>query len=298
MISIVIPVFNMAHLIMDTIESIGGQSYKDVEIIVYDDCSSDDIEKIDFKKLGVRYKRGEKNVGVGGGFNNGIAMANGEYIMLMCADDVFTEHRFIEDVVHEFDNNKKIGHIGRYYFQFIDGDKNLTPVRAWRTNNILIQSNNPSGLAYRKKALKGCVASTKMFIEVSYLTSQVIKEWDYKILKYDAVAARVHESTSTQPAYWLKRRVSSPVRDWYCIGCEEITKDYASLVQIKNGFRLSAVFEEIWNFIDLRPANLFHPMFWFYAIVAVVTPRTLLRKLPRFYRKYLGPKLTERINRP
>jgi len=85
--------------------------------------------------------------------------------------------------------------------------------------------------------------------------------------------------------------------DWWNLGVKEITKDYVSFVQIKNGFKMSAVFEEIWNFVKLRPANLITPAFWFWAIVAIVIPRGILRKLPGFYRKYVGVKVTKAVKR-
>jgi hypothetical protein len=137
-----------------------------------------------------------------------------------------------------------------------------------------------------------------MFIETSFLACVVINSgWDYCVITYDAIAVRVHDSTSTQKGYWLKRRVSSPVMDWWGLGVRGIAKDYVSLVQIKNGFTMSAVFEEIGNFIKLRPLNLLNPAFWFFSFVAVVTPRYILRKLPPLYRRTIGKWTTREICR-
>jgi glycosyltransferase involved in cell wall biosynthesis len=298
MISVVIPIYNMAHLIEETIKSVRNQSFTDVEIIVYDDCSTDNIKEIDFEKIGAKYFRGKENVGVGEGFNKGIEIAKGEYVVLLCSDDILVEKYFFEDLVNQFEKNKNLGHISRFYYQFIDGDKEKSPVRAWRDRDILILSNNPSGLAYRKAALEGCKASSKMFVELTQLTKQVLdKGWESKILEYDAVAVRVHDSTSTRPEYWLKRRVSSPVLDWVSLGAKNIARDYVSLIQIKNGFTISAVLEEIRNFIKVRPANAYNLSFWFFAIVAIVTPRRILRMIPKIYRAHIGKRITKRIRR-
>jgi len=296
-VSVVIPSFNMAHLIRDTITSCLQQHYKNIEIIVWDDCSTDNTQEIMNDIAGVKYYRAEKNAGVGASFNSGIEKATGEYIMLLCSDDLIRDKNYISDAVTVFENHQDIGHVTRFYFQFID-DGTVAPCRAWRGNNPIILSNNPSGLFYRRSALEGCKCSNKMMIETSYLTSQVVKKgWKAAILTYDAIAARVHASTSTQPGYWLKRRVSSPVMDWWEIGGKEIAEDYVSFIQIRNGFKMSAVFEEIRNFIKLRPINLLIPEFWFWSLVAVLTPRWLLIRLPGFYRKHLGRRITKEIKR-
>jgi glycosyltransferase involved in cell wall biosynthesis len=270
-----------------------------MEIIVYDDCSTDGTEKLPWLKdiPNLIYIRGKKNVGVGNGFNAAIKAARGEIVIIFCADDIFCEPEYFKDVVCEF-RDPTIGYISRYYYQFIDGKSSDHAVRAWRTKDPVIQANNPSGLAFRRKALKGCECSNKMFIETSQLASQVLnKGWSGGILKYDAVAVRVHASTSTRPGYWLKRRVSSPVDDWVEIGGKDIAKDYVSFIQIKNGLNNKYVFEEVRNFVKYRPINLFNPIFWFFAILALATPSVILRKIPDIYRRTWGAWTTGRVRR-
>ncbi len=286
-VSICIATYNMEHLIYETIKSCQDQDYPNKEIIVYDDCSTDGTNiNID----NVRYIRGKNNLGVGEAFNEAIRLSTGSFVLLMCADDLFTNGHVISDMVSLM--MKGVGHVSRYYYQFQSPDKR--PVRAWRTRDILMLSNNPSGLMYRKEALKNARCSNKMFIETSKLTHDVLRDgWDYRILSYDTIAVRVHDSTSTQKGYYLKHRVSSPVLDWYNLGCKEVLKDYVSLVQIKANYKLSAVFEEIWNFIRLRPLNLLSHRFWFFAVATIVIPRSIIRKLPKLYRTLIGRMITK-----
>jgi len=257
-----------------------------MEIIIYDDCSMDDTpalfltNKMDSR---IKYHRGEKNLGVGDGFNEAIKHATGDIIVLMCADDLFTNKYVLSGIARVFDECPAVGHVSRWYYQFVDGFPG--PVRAWRTTDPIIQANNPSGLAFRKSALKDLGCSNKMFIETSYLVSQVLKAgWRHGFLYYDAIAARVHRSTSTQKGYWLKRRVSSPIEDWHSIGGSAMLKDYCSLIQIKCNFTTKALIEEIGMFIKLRPVVALIPMFWFYCIVSLLTPRGVLRHTTEFYR--------------
>jgi glycosyltransferase involved in cell wall biosynthesis len=297
-VSIVISVYNMAHLIMQTVKTCLAQDYPEIELIIYDDCSTDGIQNIYWEAMRkIKFHRGIKNLGVGSSFNAAIRLATGDIIVLMCADDLFTCKEVIKDIVYTFSINPRVGHVSRWYHQFIDGDPH--PVRAWRTSDIIVQANNPSGLAFRREALEGKYCSNKMFVETSSLVRDVSKDfWGTLILMYDTVAVRVHSSTSTQPGYWLKRRVSSPVMDWWAIGGAEIARDYVSFIQIKNGFKMSALWEEIYNFIKLRPANLLNPRFWFFAIVAVFTPRRILRKIPHWYRLHIGRRITKEVKRP
>jgi glycosyltransferase involved in cell wall biosynthesis len=289
----------MGHLIEQTLASILAQSYQNIEIIIYDDCSTDDTYKLAIlMNPKIYYVRGEKNLGVGDGFNEGIKHAHGDYVMLMCADDLIASKFYIEDCVKIMESNATIGYITRWYFQFIN-DEIYHACRAWRTEDPVIQANNPSGRFFRKIALAGKKCSNKMFIETSYLAANVLKDpcWTYEIIKYDAIAVRVHDSTSREQTYWLKRRVSSPVMDWWELGAKDIAKDYVSLIQIKNGFKLWAVWEEVVNFVKLRPWNLVNPKFWFWSLVALLTPRRILRKLPPFYREYIGRGTTSIIKR-
>jgi glycosyltransferase involved in cell wall biosynthesis len=236
-----------------------------------------------------------EGIGSGESFNKAIEMATGDIIVLLCADDVFTDPNYIGDLVEEF-KDLDVGHVSRYYHQFVDGTK--APVRAWRCNDVIQLANNPSGLAFRKTALKGCTLTNKMFIEAPMLVKQVLdKRWKSKILKYDAVAVRVHASTARNSGYYRDRWVSSPIEEWSKIGGRSLLRDYTSLIQIKNYFTTKAVLREIWNFIRLRPINLLMPHFWFFAGLSVVTPRTILIKIPDIYRATIGRWITRERKR-
>jgi glycosyltransferase involved in cell wall biosynthesis len=131
LVSIVIATHNMKHVIGETISSIREQDYPDREIIVYDDASTDGTDEYVKHWCGIHYYRSKVNLGVGDAFNEGIAMATGDIIILMCADDLFTNRHVISDIVKSFDD-ERIGHVSRSYYQFIDGD--MRPVRAWRVS--------------------------------------------------------------------------------------------------------------------------------------------------------------------
>ncbi|MDE5619208.1 MAG: glycosyltransferase family 2 protein [Ruminococcus sp.] len=89
MVSVVIPSYNRALTINRSVCSVLNQTYKDIEVIVVDDCSSDNtrevIESINDERL--RYYCLEENSGACVARNKGIELAKGEYIAFQDSDD-------------------------------------------------------------------------------------------------------------------------------------------------------------------------------------------------------------------
>ena len=90
-ISIIIPTYNRAHTIIDSIKSVLNQTIKNLEIIVVDDGSIDNTkEKIDkIKDKRLRYIKLDNNTGGSNARNIGIKNANGQYISFQDSDDIF-----------------------------------------------------------------------------------------------------------------------------------------------------------------------------------------------------------------
>ncbi len=95
MISVIIPTYNRAKLVVKSIRSVLDQTYKNIEVIVIDDNSSDDtrkrIKKINDKRL--RYYKLRKNHGACYARNMGINKARGEYIAFQDSDDIFYKEK-------------------------------------------------------------------------------------------------------------------------------------------------------------------------------------------------------------
>lgn len=87
--SIIIPCYNASSYIRACIESVLAQSYQDYEIIVVDDCSSDNgaTMKILRSFSNIKILQTIKNSGAGMARNLGISNANGEYIIFIDSDD-------------------------------------------------------------------------------------------------------------------------------------------------------------------------------------------------------------------
>jgi glycosyltransferase involved in cell wall biosynthesis len=94
LISIVIPVFNRVEYIEDAIISAVNQTYKNIEIIVVDNKSTDGTyEKIIElnKKFKLRVHQNEKNYGRVENWNIGLHLAKGDFVQYLMSDDLLIE---------------------------------------------------------------------------------------------------------------------------------------------------------------------------------------------------------------
>ena len=90
-ISVIIPVYNVEKYLAECIESILNQTFNDIEILIIDDCSTDNSYKImeEYAKKDSRIVlyHNENNVGVSKTRNIGLDNAKGEYIAFVDSDD-------------------------------------------------------------------------------------------------------------------------------------------------------------------------------------------------------------------
>lgn len=90
-ISIVVPCFNSASYLCECLDSLVNQTHKDLEMILVDDCSSDNTSEImnEYAKRDKRIKvlRNKENKGAGFSRNRGLDIAKGEYITFVDSDD-------------------------------------------------------------------------------------------------------------------------------------------------------------------------------------------------------------------
>lgn len=88
-VSVIIPTYNRARLIPEAIESVLAQSFRDFEIIVVDDGSTDNTAQV-VSGLPVKYLR-QENQGAPAARNKGLKVAQGEYLTFLDSDDILME---------------------------------------------------------------------------------------------------------------------------------------------------------------------------------------------------------------
>lgn len=108
-VSVIIPVYNQGEFVGKTIESVLSQAYKDFELIVVDDCSTDDTPRIVKTYLPkLTFFRLRKNSGVSVAINTGIKKAKGKYMLFLCSDDCILP-RFLEKAVAVLEKYPNVG---------------------------------------------------------------------------------------------------------------------------------------------------------------------------------------------
>ena len=98
LVSIIIITYNSADTVIETLDSALGQTYKNIEIIISDDCSSDDtlevcrrwIREHDDSNKRIKLVETKKNTGVAGNCNRGLRVAQGQWIKTIAGDDILT----------------------------------------------------------------------------------------------------------------------------------------------------------------------------------------------------------------
>ena len=95
MISIIMPTYNRAYIIEQAIESILVQTYKDWELIIVDDASTDTTEQVVSKYLcsKIRYYVNNENKGANYSRNFGADCAKGEVLTFLDSDNYWPETR-------------------------------------------------------------------------------------------------------------------------------------------------------------------------------------------------------------
>lgn len=92
-VSVIIPVYNAARFIGATLESVLNQSYKDIEVVLVDDCSADDSAKIiaeySNRHPSIIYHRLKKNEGAAVARNTALHLAGGRYVAFLDSDDLW-----------------------------------------------------------------------------------------------------------------------------------------------------------------------------------------------------------------
>jgi glycosyltransferase involved in cell wall biosynthesis/SAM-dependent methyltransferase len=85
-VAVVIPCYNQAHFLADAIESVLAQTHPDVELVVVDDGSPDDVGAVTARYPGVRCVR-QSNQGLAAARNTGIRETRSPYLVFLDADD-------------------------------------------------------------------------------------------------------------------------------------------------------------------------------------------------------------------
>lgn len=100
-VSIVLPTYNRAQYIRKSIDSCLGQTYSNIELIIVDDCSTDETPEIinSYEDNRIKYIRHTTNIGLPNALNTGFANSSGEYLT-WTSDDNYYDTEAIKEMVY------------------------------------------------------------------------------------------------------------------------------------------------------------------------------------------------------
>ena len=324
--SVLIPTYNTEKIIGTTIRSILNQTFRDFELIIGDNASTDNTEKVvkRFKDKRIKYFKNKKNLGYPGNLEACRKHATGEFIYLMGSDDILASSA-LEKTLNAFNMNEDIGIVTRPYFWFENEniDKAVRVVEPLDKNNdriigifddqktfskVFESVGQLSGLAYRRKWVDVPVYKDVFTAHIHPFLS-VFKKHKCVFLKDQILAVRIMSSvTRTVSAIYepsptvtwvnmfkkvLRGKAYEVPRKW---GIDHIARNYEGLVQIKNYARFPLFFVEAWHLVRFRPKNLLNPKFWFYFIGLTITPKSIVIPAVNYYKKNVAAKKITQVS--
>lgn len=107
LVSIITPTYNCGRFIAETINSVLAQTYNNWEMLIVDDCSSDNTKEIveQFKDSRIKYFCLEHNSGAAVARNTALRMAKGRWIAFLDSDDLWLPEKLERQIKFMEDNN-------------------------------------------------------------------------------------------------------------------------------------------------------------------------------------------------
>ena len=207
-VSVIIPTYNRANLIGKAIKSVLNQTYKDLEVIVVDDGSTDNTEEIvkSFTDFKIHYICHKHNRGASAARNTGIKASRGEYIAFLDSDDEWLTEKLDKQMKIFVSESSEVGvvYTGDYY---VDGkDKKIKKVHIPRKEGYIYEEllagnyvGTPSALLVKKECftkigvfdedLSGCEDYDMWF--------RIAKYYKFRYVKDLLVVCLIHDNQIT-----------------------------------------------------------------------------------------------------
>ena len=252
LVSVIIPTYNRAHLIGETLDSVLVQTYQHWECIIVDDGSSDNTDEVvgEYVKKESRFKyyhRPEEYLSGGNGARNyGLDLAQGSYIVFFDSDDLMTEDHLqvkhdlitLGDYDFAITRTEYFNHINKsidknYNFTTEDITKENYILQKinWLTVDVIIKSKALEKLRFNEFVSTG--QEYNYFSRLVYLTEK-------GIFKNKVVSLRRHHNNSKRSQLSTKylRRKSEALKTWFTfydtksLLSESISKELLSRVYL------------------------------------------------------------------
>ena len=198
LVSIIVPVYNVQQWLNKCIDSLISQSYKNIEVLLINDGSTDRSGEIcdEYSSKDSRIKVIHiSNNGQSVARNKGLHISKGEYVLFIDSDDYLCDREIIKKFVNIL-NNSKCDFIYTSYCRFNDGNENeiteILPINLTNKDienklgkNILadlITQNSFHHAPYLKVCRRDFILKNNLYFREGYYHEDV--EWSFKVFYY------------------------------------------------------------------------------------------------------------------
>lgn len=138
-VTILMTVLNVEKYIRTAVFSMLNQTFRDFELLIINDGSTDNTEEIilSFKDTRIRYYNNQENTGISNSLNKGINLSIGKYTARMDGDDISYPDRLAKQV-HFLDTHRGHGLVGSWYY-VINSNSALRTVKRKATKDMDIR---------------------------------------------------------------------------------------------------------------------------------------------------------------
>ena len=112
LVSVIIPSYNTGRFIEETVNSVLNQTYQNFEILIVDDCSTDNTDGVisKFSDERIRYIKNEKNSGAALSRNRALREAKGKWIAFLDSDDLWEKDKLEKQISFMLKNGYKFSY--------------------------------------------------------------------------------------------------------------------------------------------------------------------------------------------
>ena len=233
LVSIIIPTYNRAHLISETLDSVLAQTYQNWECIIVDDGSTDNTDEVvgTYVKKDPRFKyyhRPDEHMPGGNGARNyGFKMCQGEYVNFLDSDDLLSPY-FLSNKENDFLNVELDAIVSlSQTFNNIPGDNSIL----W---NVLPENNN-------SREFNNLIAN---FIKQNMLWPPIAIIWNRNFLLKEELWNE-HLKAWQDWEFHIKMLLEKPNLDFKTI-------DIDTFYRLENSDKISSKNKDVMFFLNLK----------------------------------------------
>lgn len=233
LVSIVTPTWNCGRFIAETIESVLAQTYTDWEMLIVDDCSTDDtkevVEQYQLKDSRIKYYCLERNSGAAEARNTALRMAKGRWIAFLDSDDLWKPEKLERQLDFMVRNNYAFS-----YHNYTEIDEASKPLGVFVSGKKRVRQLEMFACCW-----PGCLAVMYDAEKIGLIQIENIKK-------------------NNDTAMWLKAIKKAP--------CYLLDEDLAFYRRRKNSITPKPMWQRIWAhyplFHDAEKMNPLSATFW------------------------------------